>query len=296
MSLFDTYKEVKKSKVPDIVNKLGLKYDVFITDKDYEDLTLAKSVFKDSRVILHRTLKEFLCGECEGYTLDRLKYYPKELPLQVLNALDEFYNKHIETIEKNEDVNHFYILAPSRGFNKSGLANPNKICIVYSYFNMYIEVWNGDIDLEDLTFKETFKGVFYNLWDNFKEIFEDIFVIKKSYFLKPLLVLSGLLLFTNIILFNKTENIPDQIVIYAMFNLISIFSTIIYVVMTMIDRYIEPIKYVIFMIGYSILLNILFLNYKWPKLEGIHNWDIGEGTVKVKIYRDKPLRWDKVKN
>ena len=60
MSLFDTYKDVKKSKIPDIVNKLGLKYDIFITDKDYEDLTLAKSVFKDSRVILHKTLKEFL--------------------------------------------------------------------------------------------------------------------------------------------------------------------------------------------------------------------------------------------
>ena len=38
MNLFDTYKEVKKSKVPDIVNKLGLTYEIFITDKDYEDL------------------------------------------------------------------------------------------------------------------------------------------------------------------------------------------------------------------------------------------------------------------
>lgn len=295
MNLFDTYKEVKKSKVPDIVNKLGLKYEVFITDKEYEDLTHAKSIFKDSRVILHKTLKGFPGKDQYGYTLEKLKYYSKELPLQVLNALDEFYNKYSETIEKDEDINHFYILAPWRGFTKSGLANPNKICIVYSYFNMYVEVWNGDIDLDNLTFKEVFKSLFYNSWDSFKEMFEDIFVIKKSYFLKPLLLLSGLILFTNIILFNKTENIPDQIVIYIMFNLLSIVPTTIYVVITMVDRYIKPLKYIMFMLGYSVLLNILFLNYKWPKLEGIHNWDTGEGTVKVKIYKDKPLRWDKIK-
>ena len=296
MSLFDTYKEVKKSKVPDIVNKLGLKYDIFITDKDYEDLTLAKSVFKDSRVILHKTLKEFLSKEYEGYTLEKLKYYPKELPLQVLNILDEFYDKHDAIIEKNKDINHFYILAPSRGFNKSGLANPNKICIVYSYFNMYIEVWNGDIDLEDLTFKETFKGVFYNLWDNFIGMFDDFYIIKRSFYLNLLIILSILLTFVNLAFFNDAENIPSQVIAYGILNLVVIAASGIYFGINLCEKYIKPFKHLMFMIGYSAIINLIFLNYKWPKLEGTHNWESNQGNVKIKIYKDRPLRWERIKN
>lgn len=296
MNLFDTHKEVKKSKVPDIVHKLGLAYEIFINDKEYEDLTHSQEVFKGSRVILHKILKNYSNREYNGYALKKLEYYPKELPLQILNTLDEFYNKYYRTIEKNKDVNHFYILAPYRNFTKSGLAKPSNICIVYSYFNVYIEVWNGDIDIEDLTFKESFKSIFYNFWDNFKEIFEDLFVIKKSYFLKPLLLLSGLISFTNIILFNKTENIPDQVLIYIVFNLLSIVPIIIYIAITLSEKYIKPFKYVMFILGYAILLNALFLKYKWPKLEGIHNWeDNNYNNVKVRIYKDKPLRWDKIK-
>ena len=295
MNLFDTYKDVKKSKVPDIVNKLGLKYEVFVTDKEYEDLTHAKSVFKDSRVILHKTLKGFPGKDQHGYTLKRLNSYPKELPLQVLKALDEFYNKYSETIEKDEDINHFYILAPWRGFTKSGLANPNKICIVYSYFNMYIEVWNGDIDLDNLTFKEVFKSLFYNSWDSFKEMFDDFYIIKRGFYLTPLIGLTIVLLIINIPLFNETENIPAQIIAYGIFNFISISMAIIFLTFNLCDKYIKPLKHIIFVIGYSVIINLIFLNYKWPKLEGIHNWESNQGNVKIKIYKDKPLRWDRVK-
>ena len=295
MNLFDTYKEVKKSKVPDIVNKLGLKYDVFITDREYKDLTLAKNVFKDSRVILHKTLKGFPGKDQHGYTLERLNSYPKELPLQVLNALDEFYNKYSETIEKDEDINHFYILAPSRGFTKSGLANPNKICIVYSYFNMYIEVWNGDIDLDNLTFKEVFKSLFYNSWDSFKEMFDDFYIIKREFYLTPLIGLTIVLLIINIPLFNETEDIPDQIIVYFIFNFSSISIASVFLAFNLCEKYIKPFKHVMFIIGYSVIINLAFLSYKWPKLEGIHNWESRQGKVKIKVYKDKPLMWDKVK-
>ena len=276
MNLFDTYKDVKKSKVPDIVNKLGLKYEVFITDKEYEDLTHAKSVFKDSRVILHKTLKGFSGKDNHGYTLKRLNSYPKELPLQVLNALDEFYNKYSETIEKDEDMNHFYILAPSRGFTKSGLAN-------------------GDIDLDSLTFKEVFKSLFYNSWDSFKEMFDDFYIIKRGFYLTSLIGLTIVLLIINILLFNETEDIPDQIIVYFIFNFSSISIASIFLAFNLCEKYIKPFKHVMFIIGYSVIINLAFLSYKWPKLEGIHNWESRQGKVKIKVYKDKPLMWDKVK-
>lgn len=50
------------------------------------------------------------------------------------------------------------------------------------------------------------------------------------------------------------------------------------------------------MIGYSAIINLIFLNYKWLKLEGTHNWESNQGNVKIKIYKDKPLTWDRIKN
>lgn len=161
---------------------------------------------------------------------------------------------------------------------------------------MYIEVWNGDIDLEDLTFKETFKGVFYNLWDNFIGMFDDFYIIKRSFYFNPLIILSILLTIVNFTFFNDAENIPSQVIAYGILNLVVIAASVIYFGANLCEKYIKPFKHLMFMIGYSAIINLIFLSYKWPKLEGTHNWESNQGNVKIKIYKDKPLRWERIKN
>lgn len=161
---------------------------------------------------------------------------------------------------------------------------------------MYIEVWNGDIDLEDLTFKETFKGVFYNLWDNFIGMFDDFYIIKRSFYFNPLIILSILLTIVNFTFFNDTENIPSQVIAYGILNLVVIAASGIYFGINLCEKHIKPFKHLMFMIGYSAIINLIFLNYKWPKLEGTHNWESNQGNVKIKIYKDRPLRWERIKN
>ena len=160
---------------------------------------------------------------------------------------------------------------------------------------MYIEVWNGDIDLDNLTFKEVFKSLFYNSWDSFKEMFDDFYIIKRGFYLTPLIGLTIVLLIINIPLFNEAEDIPDQIIVYFIFNFSSISIASIFLAFNLCEKYIKPFKHVMFIIGYSVIINLAFLSYKWPKLEGIHNWESRQGKVKIKVYKDKPLMWDKVK-
>ena len=296
MNLFDIYKNAKCSKVPDIVNKLGLNYEVFITEKEYKDLISAQEVFKGSRVILHKTLKKFLGKDYEGYILEKLKNYYKELPLQILNVLDEFYNKYNKEISDDANINHFYILAPYRGFTKSGLAKPDEICIVYSYFNVYIEVWNGDISLEAVTTKQMFKDTIYYTWDNLKEfLFEDFHFIKRAFYIRTLVIIFSLLSILNIFCFNSTNYIPDQVVTYIILNIVFTAPFIIYLTVTLHEKYVNPLKHILFVISCIIILDFAFLNYKWPKLEGVYNWESQkDNVIKIKIYKDKPLVWDRI--
>ena len=83
---------------------------------------------------------------------------------------------------------------------------------------------------------------------------------------------------------------------YGILNLVVIAASGIYFGINLCEKYIKLFKHLMFMIGYSAIINLIFLNYKWPKLEGTHNWESNQGNVKIKIYKDRPLRWERIKN